>query len=135
MTTRLFVLCSALLTLNTPLAATASGSNALDYGSRGRSHTGGTWTGMGGPPPFPNRFYYDTLPIPLALTQGKTSAALQLYENNLGSLRVPGRPIYSAFSHVDPCFLSESADATGLPPKVVGQIAPVPLSTEPTLAF
>ena len=30
MTTRLSVLCSSLLTLNTPLAATASGSNALD---------------------------------------------------------------------------------------------------------
>ena len=84
----------------------------------------------GGPPPFPNRFYYDTLPIPLAVTQGKTTATLQLYENNTGNAIAPGRPVYSAYSHVDPCFLPDPADATGLPPTPVGQITPAPLSVE-----
>ena len=82
----------------------------------------------GGPPPFPDRFYYDTLPIPIALTQGKTTAEIQIYEDNVTGPPALGRPIYSAYSHVDPCFVPDPADATGLPPTVEGQIAPTTLS-------
>jgi hypothetical protein len=87
------------------------------------------WNGTGGPPPFPNRFYYTTIPIPLADTKGRNSAELVLYEGNAPANR-PGRPIYSAFSHVEPMFVPEPSNATGEPLPLTGQRMPETLSED-----
>ena len=81
----------------------------------------------GGPPPFPGRFHYETVPIPVAWTQGKGSVQLTLYSGNSAQNR-PVRPIYSAFSHVEPRFAPASADATGSKPAQDGFRRPVTLS-------
>jgi hypothetical protein len=59
------------------------------------------------PPPFPNRFYYSTLPIPLSMTLGHDSITLVFFENNVtGALNsTAGRPVYGAYTHTDPHFI------------------------------
>jgi autotransporter-associated beta strand protein len=76
------------------------------------------------PAAFPNRFYYSTEAIPLAMTQGKTLIQLVLYQSNFTN--GPGRPIYSAYTHTDPHFIPTGADPTGTKLAVTGQL---PLST------
>lgn len=75
----------------------------------------------GGAAPFPNRFHYGTLPIPLSMTQGKTSVQLQLVED--GSATLPQRPIYSAYTHTEPMFLPDGNDPTGSQLPITGQAA------------
>ena len=72
------------------------------------------------PPPFPNRFYYSTIPITLSLTQGKTSIQLVLYESEMSGSN--GRPIYSAYTHTDPHFIPDGSDPTGSQLTVTGQL-------------
>ena len=75
------------------------------------------WQVSGGQPAFPGRFYYDTVPIPLAWTQGKTSISLTLnaaenderYDNHTTVQLTTGQtmcPIYSGVYHHQPGFYS-----------------------------
>ena len=73
------------------------------------------------PSPFPNRFYYSTTPISLALTQGKTSIQLLLYEPQISGTN--GRPIYSAYTHTDPHFTPDGSDPTGSQLTLAGQLS------------
>jgi fibronectin type 3 domain-containing protein len=73
------------------------------------------------PPPFPNRFYYSTTPISLAFTQGKTSIQLVLYEPQISG--TSGRPIYSAYTHIDPHFTPDGSDPTGSQLTLAGQLS------------
>jgi fibronectin type 3 domain-containing protein len=72
------------------------------------------------PPPFPNRFYYGTTPIALSYTQGKTSIQLVLYETQISGTN--GRPIYSAYTHIDPQFTPDGSDPTGSQLTLTGQL-------------
>jgi hypothetical protein len=76
--------------------------------------------GAGGPPVYPNRFYYYTVPIPISQTQGVTSVELTLYFPGLGQ-GVATRPIYSAFTHTAPCFVPAPTDVVGSAPTITGQ--------------
>ena len=77
--------------------------------------------GTGGPPSFPNRFYYSTMAIPISMTQGKTSVTLVLYELDGPWTAAPGRPIYSACTHTDPHFMPDANDPSGTKPQQTGQ--------------
>ena len=72
-----------------------------------------------GNPPFYGRFHYSTVSLPLSMTTGKTSVTLSLYstgffyDDGSGKVGNPTRPVYSAFTHVDPFFVPPAADATG----------------------
>jgi len=87
------------------------------------------WNGTGGPPSFPNRFYYTTIPIPIAGTRDRKSAVLVLYEANAPATR-PGRPVYSAYTHLDPMFVPDRADATGEMLPLTGQRMPETLTAD-----
>ena len=73
----------------------------------------------GGNVQFPNRFEYHTLPIPTTMTSGKTSVQLTLTFGGSGSTL--DRPIYSVYTHTDPCFVPDSADPAGIAPAITGQ--------------
>jgi hypothetical protein len=77
--------------------------------------------GQGGPASFPNRFYYTTMAIPIAMTTGKTSVQLVLYENNTPNTTYPARPVYSAYTHTDPHFVSDANQPTGTKMVQTGQ--------------
>ena len=68
----------------------------------------------GGAVIYPNRFYYYTYAIPIALTQSRTSVALHL------DIAAPGKPVYSVFSSTDPAFVPDSTDTTGTQPTMTG---------------
>jgi len=99
-----------------------------------RSYGAMDWNGTGGPPSFPNRFYYTTIPIPIGETRGKQSADINLYESNAPSTRA-GRPIYSAYTHVEPMFVPDPRDATGEPMLLTGRKAPETLTAGAVLDF
>ena len=73
----------------------------------------------GGQVQYPNRFLYHTLPIPTSMTSGQTSVQLTLTFGGCGSTL--DRPIYSVYTHTDPCFVPDSNDPTGTAPTVTGQ--------------
>ena len=87
----------------------------------------------GDPPSFPNRFYYYTVPIPIAWTQGYTSVQMTLssysdYDAYGGTgyhLLAKGqvnRPIYSVYTNTDPAFVPDSTDPTGTKPTQTGAV-------------
>jgi hypothetical protein len=76
----------------------------------------------GGPAPAPNEFYYDTFPIAIASTQGKTSVQLTLYESNAPNTTQFARPIYSAYTSTNPDFIPDSSLPTGTPLAQTGQV-------------
>lgn len=76
---------------------------------------------------YPGRFVYETVPIPLAMTQGKTSVTLTLnaatsygyYDSGTTQLAYGNnsRAIYAAYTHTDPeLTLSASAPQGSAPP-------------------
>jgi regulation of enolase protein 1 (concanavalin A-like superfamily) len=69
----------------------------------------------GGPALFPGRFYYYTGTIPTSMTTGQTSVQLKL------DIASPGKAVYSVFTHTDPVFTPDSADAAGTKPAQTGQ--------------
>ena len=75
----------------------------------------------GGPAPFPNRFYYDTQPVPLPMTMGRTNVTLVLYVANASDTVSPSRPVYSAYTHTEPRFVADGNDPIGTPLPLVGQ--------------
>jgi hypothetical protein len=74
------------------------------------------------PAPFPNRFYYTTIEIPISMTTGKTSVQLVLYEGNTDTTTSPNRPVYSAYTHTDPHFVPDGNDPTGTKMTQTGQV-------------
>ena len=78
----------------------------------------------GGPPPFPGRFAYYTLPIPLSWTRGKTSVRLSLFSTGTGL----SRRIYSAYTHIQPRYTPGAGAPVGTSPVVTGWQAPATLS-------
>jgi regulation of enolase protein 1 (concanavalin A-like superfamily) len=68
---------------------------------------------------YPNRFLYLTINIPISMTTGKSSLALDLTFGGTSSSYY--RPIYSAYTHTDPYFVPDSADPTGTKPTQTGQ--------------
>ncbi len=81
-------------------------------------------------PPAYGMFHFATVAIPQTLTQGKTSVTLTLYStgyfysNGAGSSDTPTRPVYSAFSHINPLFVPPASDANGTPATVLGYTPP-----------
>lgn len=73
-----------------------------------------------GPVVFPNRFYYYTVPIPIKWTQGSSSVQLTLFFPDLQP-KVATRPIYSAFTHTESCFVPADTDVVGSAPSQKGQ--------------
>jgi hypothetical protein len=79
------------------------------------------------------RFVYETLPIPLSMTTGKTSVTLTLnaayqygyYSSGTTNLAAgqTSRPIYSAFTHTNPYLIVNSTDPQGTAPSAA---APAP---------
>jgi hypothetical protein len=77
-------------------------------------------------PILPGRFVYETVPIPLSMTTGKTSVTLTLnaaesyyYYNNTTTNLATGqtsRPIYAAFTHTQPYLGVNSTDVQGTAP-------------------
>ena len=84
-------------------------------------------------PPFFGRFHYATTALPISMTAGKTSATISLYSTGyyyaLGTVGSPTRPIYSAFTHVNPYFAPPAADQTGTAPVQVGTAPPATVTT------
>jgi hypothetical protein len=61
--------------------------------------------------PFPGRFYYSTVTVPLTHTQGKTSVVLKISAVNSAS-----RGIYAAILHGDPFYQPPAAELVGSAP-------------------
>jgi autotransporter-associated beta strand protein len=95
---------------------TTAGETSLNAASLDANNVDG-----GEPAPFPNRFYYDTYPIPYAMTFGRTNVTLVLYENTTANTNLPAGPVYSACSHTDPHFVPDGNDPTGTPQPLIGQ--------------
>ncbi|MDF7799234.1 hypothetical protein P4C99_07145 [Pontiellaceae bacterium B1224] len=67
-------------------------------------------------PRFPGRFFYKTVPLPLAMTQGKERVQLTIegqgpvwvYGNQIekfqNMMKIPSRGVYRAYTHIDPSF-------------------------------
>ena len=85
--------------------------------------------------PFPNRFYYDTYPIPYVMTYNRTNVTLVLYENTTANTNLPAGPVYSAYSHTDPHFVPDGIDPTGTPLPLVGQSNLVSLTLNQVVAL
>jgi hypothetical protein len=80
-------------------------------------------------PAYNDRFYYKTLPLPLNLTKGKTTAQLEIRSN--GPIRgyaptfdryqkpmsEPTRGIYGVYTHTDGCFVPPPGERQGSYPK------------------
>ncbi|HEX3359168.1 MAG TPA: hypothetical protein VHS31_19470 [Tepidisphaeraceae bacterium] len=75
----------------------------------------------GGNVQFANRFEYNTIPIPISMTSGKSSAELTLTFGGIGATL--DRPIYSAYTTADPYFVPASTDPQGTAPTLTGQKA------------
>ena len=85
--------------------------------------------------PFPNRFYYDTYPIPYTMTFNRTNVTLVLYENTTANNTLPAGPVYSAYSHTDPHFVPDGNDPTGTPLPLLGQSNLVSLTLNQVVAL
>ena len=79
----------------------------------------------GSPLQYPNRWVYDTTPVPLAWTQGKTTVQLALVDPDT----LPGPQTYSAYIHTEPRFIPDASEAQGVKPVQPGYISPVPLTS------
>jgi Regulator of chromosome condensation (RCC1) repeat len=120
-----------------------NGNNDVPFGDVGLD----TFAGHGGPPTFPNRFFYYTLEVPIGLTQGKNSVTLSLLTaeswNRYSSVKLQpmtkgtaGRPVYSALIHLDPCYNPDPSEVVGVAPITTGQITNYPtISTTQGLAL
>ena len=90
-------------------------------------------------PMLPGRFVYETIPIPLSMTTGKTSVTLTLnaaasyyYYNNTTTNLAAGqtsKPIYAAFTHTNPYLIVNSTDPQGTAPTAT---APTPATLNST---
>ncbi len=81
-------------------------------------------------PRFSGRFFYKTLPLPLALTQGKTTVEVGIelhgriwgygdtFERYQHNLDAPSRDIYQCYSHTDPCFQPDGNEVQGTAPEL-----------------
>jgi len=76
---------------------------------------------QGSDPVLPGRWLYETLPIPLSMTSGKTSVTLTL--NAALTAGTTSRPIYSAFTHTSPYLIVSPSDPQGTAPAAA---APTP---------
>ncbi len=85
----------------------------------------------GGPPEYPNQFFYETAPIPISMTAGKTSVQLTLmfyaiytpYADQTQTYLSNGqstRPVYAAYSTTDPQFVPASTAYVGSIPATTG---------------
>jgi len=82
------------------------------------------WLGNG-QAPLPGRFFYETLPIPLKETTGKTEINLELrsygeiwgygetFDKYQKNMEKPTLGIYKAYTHTDPCFVPEKTEVQG----------------------
>jgi len=109
---------------------TTAGETSLNLASLDANNVDG-----GEAAPFPNRFYYDTYPIPYPMTFGRTNATLVLYENTTANNTLPAGPVYSAYSHTDPHFVPDGNDSTGTPLALLGQSNLVSLTMNQVLAL
>jgi hypothetical protein len=78
---------------------------------------------------FPGRFFYNTTPLPLALTQGKTNLHFEIrssgptwgygntFEQFQKALVEPTRGIYKLYTHMDGCFIPRADEKQGEAPK------------------
>lgn len=60
---------------------------------------------------FPGRFYYATHPIPLAMTQARSTVRLRLLYKG----RAPGLEVYRVYTHLDPFFEPPADEIQGQP--------------------
>ena len=90
---------------------------------------------QGGDPISPGRFVYVTYPIPLSMTQGRTSVALELNAaRHVGAQLAAGetsRPIYAAWTHAARMLNLSGSDVQSSKPVPV---APTPLVFDDALA-
>lgn len=80
-------------------------------------------------PRFAGRFSYKTLPLPLALTKGKSTIEFGIelhgriwgygdtFERYQHALETPSRGIYRCYLHTDPCFEPDSSEVQGSVPE------------------
>jgi hypothetical protein len=78
---------------------------------------------------FPGRFFYNTTPLPLAMTQGKTNLHFEIrssgptwgygntFEQFQKPLVEPTRGIYRLYTHTDGCFIPPADEKQGEAPK------------------
>ena len=75
---------------------------------------------QGSDPTLPGRFVYETLPIPLSMTSGKTTVTLTLDAGQSSGAELPAgstsRPIYAAFTHTNPYLIVPPTDPQGTAP-------------------
>jgi hypothetical protein len=79
-------------------------------------------------PAYPGRFYYNTSPLPLAITRGKTKMKFEIrssgliwpYGTNFDQyqklMTKPSRGIYRVYTHTDGCFVPPSDEMQGAAP-------------------
>jgi autotransporter-associated beta strand protein len=109
---------------------TTAGETSLNLASLDANNVDG-----GEAAPFPNRFYYDTYPIPYTMTFGRTNVTLVLYEDTTANTTLPAGPVYSAYSHTDPHFVPDGNDPTGTPLPFIGQSNLVSLTLNQVVAL
>ncbi|HEY0076579.1 MAG TPA: hypothetical protein VGB77_20990 [Abditibacteriaceae bacterium] len=88
--------------------------------------------------PYKGRFYYNTFPLPLSSTRGKTqincdilsSGPIWAYGTNFEQyqkpMTEPSRALYSIYTHLDGFFVPPANEKQGSPPKAQKRIAPGP---------
>ena len=91
----------------------------------------------GGEPGFNGRFFYNTTPLPLDMTRGKTELHLEIrslgpiwgygttFERYQKTMTEPTRGLYRIYTHTDGCFIPPATERQGDAP-----VAP-PVRTEP----
>jgi hypothetical protein len=60
---------------------------------------------------FPDRFYYATYPVPLAMTRGRSTVRLRLLYKG----RAPGLDVYRVYTHLEPFFEVPESEVQGKP--------------------
>lgn len=86
--------------------------------------------------PFPGRFTYTTLPLPLQMTQGKKEIELSIrstgriarYGNTFDQyqkvMTEPAKALYKGYTHTEKCFIPARREKQGVMPSPVVRIAP-----------
>ena len=89
-------------------------------------------------PVYPGRFFYVTTPLPLSMTLGKTSVALQIrstgpiwgyggtFDKYQKPMTKPTRAIYRLYTHIDGCFSPPAGEKQGVAPAPSKRTSPGP---------
>lgn len=97
--------------------------------------------------PYPGRFIYTTLPLPLSMTKGKKSIELSIhstgfiarygdsFDNYQKKMVKPSKPIYKGYTHTVRCFQPPKKEKQGMKPQRVVRESPGEEVMEEVKAF